>query len=328
MAVSVTGVASDEGANPEPAGATRRTVVRVVRTVLALGAVGVLVLIGRRNAADLAHVHLRLRPAWLALAVPLYAVGSLSLALGWRELLTAFGHRLPLGVAVRVWWRAQLARYVPTGLAAFASRAALARQEGVPTALGAASMALELAALVGWACLMAAIGLPSSLLATPLRWALGVGAATGLATLPVLYPWAAGAFRRVPALAALAHTRGRRAPLYGALGLYGAFSAAKAAAFVAFTAALVPIHARDAWLVAGTVQAAGVIGLIGVTPAGIGVRETAMVGLLYRRIGTPDAAALAVAWRAFEFAFELAWLGLGTAWRRPAAPAPGGAASN
>jgi uncharacterized membrane protein YbhN (UPF0104 family) len=110
--------------------------------------------------------------------------------------------------------------------------------------------------------------------------------------------------------------------LYGAIGLYGVFSLAKTVAFVAFTAALVPIHARDVWLVGATVQAAGVIGIIGVTPAGIGVRETAMVGLLYRRIGTPDAAALAVAWRAFEFAFELGWLGVGTAWRRPKTVAP------
>jgi len=301
---------------------SRRTTVRALRTLLALAAVGILVWVGHRNASDLAHVHLRLRPAWFALAIPVYAAGSLMLALGWRELLVAFGHRLPLPTAVRVWWRAQLARYVPTGLAAVASRAALAREEGVPAALGAASMALELAALVGWACLMAAIGLPSSLLSAPLRWVLGAAAAAGLATLPLLYPWAAGKVHRVPVLATLAHTRGRRGSLYAALGLYGVFSVAKAAAFVAFAAALVPLHGRDVWLLAGTVQGAGVIGIIGVTPAGIGVRETAIVGFLYRRIGTADAAALAVAWRAFEFAFELGWLGLGTVWRRPRALAP------
>jgi len=308
---------------------SRSTAVRVLRMVLALAAVAILVWVGHRNARDLAHVHLRLHPSWFAAAVPLYAAGSLMLATGWRELLIGFGHRLPLPTAVRVWWRAQLARYVPTGLAAVASRAALAREEGVPPAIGAASIALELAALVGWACLMAAIGLPSSLLATPLRWVLGTAAALGLATLPLVYPWAAGKVHRVPVLATLARTRARRSSLYAALGLYGMFSVAKTAAFVAFAAALVPVHGRDVWLLAGAVQGAGVIGIIGVTPAGIGVRETAIVGLLYRRIGTSDAAALAVAWRAFEFAFELAWLGLGTVWRRPApAPAPDRFASN
>jgi uncharacterized membrane protein YbhN (UPF0104 family) len=313
-------VASEQDAGREHPG-RRRTALRVARTALALAAVAVLVLIGHRNAADLARVHLRLRPVWLAVAVPVYAGGSLTLALAWREMLTAFDHHLPIPVAVRVWWRAQLARYVPTGLAAFASRAALARQEGVPAALGAASMALELAALIGWACLMAAIGLPSSLLASPLRWALGVAAAAGLATLPLVYQRAAAVSHKIPALTTLAHTRARPALLYASLGLYGVFSVAKTVAFVAFTAAIVPVHGRDVWLLAGAVQAAGVIGIIGVTPAGIGVRETAMVGFLYRRLGTSDAAALAVAWRAYEFAFELAWLGLGTAWRRPA-PSP------
>ena len=306
----------------------RRPALRVARTVLALVTIGLLVLIGHRNAADLSRVHLRLRPGWLVAALPVYAAGSLALALGWREMLSAFGHRLPVRTAVRVWWRAQVARYVPTGLAAFASRAALARQEGVPATLGAASMALELAILIGWACLIAAIGLSSSLLAIPLRVVLGVAAAAGLVALPLLYPWVAGRFHRVPALATLAHTRGRPGALYGSVACYGAFSVAKSVAFVLFSAALLPIHAGDAWLLAGALQASSVIGMIGVTPAGIGVRETAMVGFLYRRFGTADAAALAVGWRAFEFAFELGWLGLGTILRRPAASAVPGEASN
>ena len=308
----------------------RRPALRVARTVVALATVGVLVLIGHRNAADLAKVHLRLRPVWLVAALPVYAAGTLFLALGWREMLSSFGHRLAVRTAVRVWWRAQVARYVPTGLAAFASRAALARQEGVPTALGAASMALELAILIGWACLIAAVGLSSNLLAIPLRAVLGAAAAAGLVTLPLLYPWAAGRFHRIPALTTLAHTRGRPGALYASVGLYGVFAVAKSVAFVLFSAALVPLHGGDAWLLAGAVQAAGVIGMIGVTPAGIGVRETAMVGFLYRRFGASDAAALAVGWRAFEFAFELGWLGLGTVLRRPtpAASPVTGEASN
>src|SRR5579885_505498 len=122
----------------------RRRAARAGRMVLALGAALVLVWIGRRNASDLGRVHLRLDPRWLVAGLPFYALGSLWLAIGWRAELDAFGYRLPVTVAIRVWWRAQLARYVPTGLAAFASRAALARQEGVPASIGAASLALEL----------------------------------------------------------------------------------------------------------------------------------------------------------------------------------------
>jgi hypothetical protein len=283
--------------------------------VLALAAVAVLVYIGTRNAHDLTRVHLRLDAWWLSVAFPLYASGSLALALGWREELAAFGHRLPVSQSIRIWWRAQLARYIPTGLAAIASREVLAREAGVPNMLGAASLVLELVTIVGWGCLGAAIGLPSSVLATPLRLVLGGGAAAGLVTLPVVYPRAATVGGRVPALRTLAELYADRPTLYAALGLYGASVAVKSAAFVAFAAALLPVHGHDAWLLAGGVQGAAVIGIIGITPAGLGVREGAMIGLLGHRYGATDAAAIAVAWRAWEFAFELTWLGIGTVWR-------------
>jgi len=283
--------------------------------VLALGAVGVLVYIGTSNAHDLTTVHLRLDAWWFLVAFPLYASGSLALALAWREELAAFGHRLPVAQAIRIWWRAQLARYIPTGLAAFASREVLAREAGVANMLGAASLVVELVTVVGWGCLGAAIGLPSSLLAAPLRIALGSAAAAGLATLPILYPRIAGMGHRVPALRTLAALKADRPTLYAAVGLYGASVAVKSAAFVAFAAALLPVHGSDAWLLAGGVQAAAVIGILGVTPAGIGVREGAMIGILGHRFGATDAAAVAVAWRAWEFGFELTWLGVGTVWK-------------
>jgi uncharacterized membrane protein YbhN (UPF0104 family) len=283
---------------------------------LALAAAVVLVWIGRRNAHDLSRVHLRLQAGWLLASLPPYALGSLLLAVGWRTELAAFGHRLPVGVAIRVWWRAQLARYVPTGLAAFASRAALARQEGVPASLGAASLAVELATLILWGTLGAAVGITFTL---PLRVLLGVSAAIGLVLLPLLYRRVASVAalgRRFPALAPLATTPARTSWMYAAIGCYGLSILVKSVAFVLFSAALLTIHPGDAWLLGGAVQGAAVIGIIGITPAGIGVRETAMVGLLSHRFGTTDAAALAIAWRAYEFAFELVWLAIGSGFGR------------
>jgi uncharacterized membrane protein YbhN (UPF0104 family) len=285
---------------------------RSVRMLVAVVAVAILVYIGTRNASDLTRVHLRLQVWWLLAAVPFYAVSSLLLAVGWRQELAAFGHRLPVPLAVRIWWRAQLARYIPSGLAAFASREVLARDAGVPNMLGAASLVVELATVIGWGCLLAALGLPSTLLAGPLRAVLGVAAALGLVTLPIVYPRVAVLGRRVAALRTLAATPGDRPAMYGSLGLYGASVAVKSACFVLFASALVSTRGRDAWLLGGAVQAAAVIGIIGVTPAGLGVREGAMVGLLSHRFGAADAAAIAVAWRAWEFSFELAWLGIGT----------------
>jgi uncharacterized membrane protein YbhN (UPF0104 family) len=278
---------------------SRPRLVKVGRTLVAVAAAVVLVWIGRRNAHDLGRVHVRLRAWWLLAALPPYAVASLCLAAGWRSQLAAFGHRLPLVVAIRIWWRAQLARYVPTGLAAFASRAALVRQEGVSARLGAASLAVELGVLIAWGSMAAAAGLPSSEIGAPLRVALGVAAAAALVAVPFVAP-------------KVIREPGDRTALGAACGLYGLSVVCKSVAFVAFCAALVSIHGRDAWLLSGAVQGASVIGIIGITPAGIGIRETAMVGLLNHRMSTADAAAVAVGWRAFEFAFELTWLAIGT----------------
>jgi hypothetical protein len=277
---------------------SRGLLVKVARTGLAIAAALVLLWIGSRNASDLTRVHLRLEPWWLAAAIPPYALGSLFLAVGWRTELDAFGHRLPMGVAIRVWWRAQLARYVPTGLAAFASRAALSKQEGVPASIGAASLG-------------ASIGVP---MAVPLHVLLFVLSLGGLVALPFVYPRLASLGARIPALAGLSTPAAPRR-MYEAIGGYGLSILVKSVAFVLFCAALVNVHPGDSLLLGGAVQGAAVIGIIGITPAGLGVRETAMVGLLGHRLGTTDALAVAVAWRAFEFAFELAWLGLGSAFQ-------------
>jgi hypothetical protein len=290
---------------------SRGLLVKVARTGLAIAAALVLLWIGSRNASDLTRVHLRLEPWWLAAAIPPYALGSLFLAVGWRTELDAFGHRLPMGVAIRVWWRAQLARYVPTGLAAFASRAALSKQEGVPASIGAASLAVELATLIGWGTLGASIGVP---MAVPLHVLLFVLSLGGLVALPFVYPRLASLGARIPALAGLSTPAAPRR-MYEAIGGYGLSILVKSVAFVLFCAALVNVHPGDSLLLGGAVQGAAVIGIIGITPAGLGVRETAMVGLLGHRLGTTDALAVAVAWRAFEFAFELAWLGLGSAFQ-------------
>ncbi|GAC1479062.1 MAG: hypothetical protein NVS1B12_16030 [Acidimicrobiales bacterium] len=272
-----------------------------------------LFVIGRHDTTQLARVHLRVRPIVLLAAVPFYAIGSLWLALGWRAQLAAFGTRLPVLTAVRLWWRAQLARYVPTGLAALASRAALGAAVGVPAAVGAGSLVLELAELVGWCGVGAAALLPSASLGVPYRLALGVGSAAGLALLPLSYRRLAGLGGRIRGLAALASTPASRRGLYVASLVYGASLAARTVAFVIFGAALLTVGAGDTGLLAGSVLAAAIVGIIGVTPAGLGVREGAMVALLRGRFGVGDAAALAVAWRAWEFAFELVWLAVGTA---------------
>ena len=73
-------------------------------------------------------------------------------------------------------------------------------------------------------------------------------------------------------------------------------------------AALLPVATDDVWLIAGATAAGAVVGMVGITPAGLGVREVAVAALLASRFGIADATAFAIATRVLDFAHELVLL--------------------
>lgn len=272
---------------------------------------------------ELSKVRVALHGGWLGVAVPASVAAGLALALGWRRMLGAWGARIGRAAAVRVWWRSQASRYLPTGAFAVASREVLAGRAGVPRSLGATSNVVELAVLLAWGAVVTGVALPSNVLAVPARV---VVAAAGVAALAVL-PWgmrlvAALVPRLVPRLAArvpaLADTGGSPGAIYAACAVYGASVVAKSGAFALMAAGMLSVHPSDIGLLLGAVQGASIVGVLSVAPAGIGVREALMIVLLGPRFGAGDALAVAVAWRAWELAFELVWLAVGVAVSRPA----------
>src|SRR5688572_12044765 len=114
-----------------------------------------------RDADELRHVDLTVKPAWLLAAAPISLAASTLLPLGWRRLIIASGHRLEGRRALRIWWMAQTFRYIPTGAAAVASRAVLTAREAVPRAVTVATMAVELALIVGVSAVIALVTLPA-----------------------------------------------------------------------------------------------------------------------------------------------------------------------
>ncbi len=271
---------------------------------------------------DLAKIHVALHAGWLVLAVPCSGVAGLALALGWRRLLAAWGATLGRAAAVRIWWRSQASRYLPTGAFAVASREVLAARAGVPRALGATSNVVELGILLAWGAVISGAALPSSVLPAPARVLVTAG---GLVVL-VLAPWgmrlgsaimARLAPRLAPRLAARVPALGA-APgaVYGACLCYGLSTVANTAAFVLMAAGMLSVHPGEVPLLVGAVQGASIAGVLSVAPAGIGVREALLVVLLGPRFGAGDALAVAVAWRAWALAFELAWLIVGSVWKR------------
>lgn len=296
--------------------AVRRPPLKAVRWAFVAVVAVLFVRVAARNAADLRDVSLHVRPLWFAAAAPFTFAGGWLLPVAWARLLAAYGAELRPMRAVRVWSLAATSRYIPTGLAAVGSRVVLAAEEGVPRSLAAASTAVELLVIVGWGAVLAGAFLPTTILAAPLRVLLAAGALAALALLPVGLRLGGRLARRFPALAP---HRLRRGVLYESLGLYLANALVKGIGFVLFAAALVPVEARDVWLLIGAVNGAAILGMIGVTPAGIGVREGFIAAFLRHRFGLGDAAALAVALRVWDLVFELTWLAIvAVAARRPA----------
>ena len=175
------GAAGPEGGGAGPGGrripAWLGTAARLVVVVVVVGAV---VKVGADNARSLRHVRFHLDWVWLVAAAPASLAAGLFMPLGWRLLLRAFGSVLGLRASLRVWWTAQVTRYVPTGTVALATRVVLAGREGVPRMLAGVSLPCEVAVVVGWGSVLTGALLPSHLLAPWARLALVVAGAGGL----------------------------------------------------------------------------------------------------------------------------------------------------
>ncbi|HET6965952.1 MAG TPA: lysylphosphatidylglycerol synthase domain-containing protein [Acidimicrobiales bacterium] len=305
---------------PTPGAAVRERflsarTVRVLRVVFSLAVVAALGIVCYHAVSGISSLSLSVRPAWLVGAWPLALASYPLLAVGWSQLLAAYGYRISVPKVVRLWSLAQASRYLPTGLAAVASRAVLAAREGVPRPLSVTTMAAEGALLLAWC------GLASgALLAAGGHQAVTPVAAGGLVGM-VVVPAAlhlAGRVRRgrAPRRAwtrwVLRFIRSeqppRMRPLIEADLTIGANLAVKTLAFLLFARALLPVQLSDVALLVGAINLAVVAGLIGVTPAGIGVREGVLVALLEHRFGAANATAMALSLRVWDLTVELPWV--------------------
>ena len=291
----------------------RRRLFLVARLVFAAVIIAVLVVAAVDQWDELRTVEFEPTPGWMLAGVPFTFLGGILLPLAWRHTLGAYGVDLPASTAVRVWSISQASRFIPGNVALVASRVLLSAREGVPKSLAGASLALEGGLIIVWGGFYAS-WLPSTWVPGPLRLLMALGAVAALVALPWLLRTAG---RLVPRFPALRPDALRIRHLYEAVGLYGLNNLVRSCGFVFVTAALHTMDVpRDIFLVVGTANLAAIVGMIGITPAGIGVREGVVVVLLEHRFGAGTALALAVAWRAWDFAFELLWTGIAVVWER------------
>lgn len=289
-----------------------------------------IVWLAARNWDDLRQIDLQVETGWLIGAIAAAFVATLLLAAAWRDLIGGYGTSIARGPALRIWMLSQATRYLPTGLVPIPARAGLAASHGVKPAAAAASVIVEGATLVGWTAVFAAVWAPADWLGTAGGWVLriviGIGAAVGLVTLP----WTlagAGAWwqrvdrclRRVVVLRLIADRippdtlSAERTTVWRATSLYGSSVALRLVVSVLAANALIGATGDDAWLIAGATAAGLFVGILGITPAGLGVREVVVAALLADRFGVGDAAAFVIAVRVLEFAHELVLLPIAAA---------------
>jgi uncharacterized membrane protein YbhN (UPF0104 family) len=218
------------------------------------------------------------RPGVFALACVLLALSYALVACLWGlALRRAAG--TPVRAGARIWFLANLARYVPGNVWSFVGAVELARREGVARSRTLAVMALTQVLSVGVALVA---GLPV-LLAERAR--LGRPALLGAVAVAVV---AAGAavFRRQ--LLGLVRRRlpgldpGALVPAPGTVALltvgYAAYWAVTGLAFAALVASAYRLAPGDVPLVVAAYAAAYAVGFLSLlTPAGLGVREGVLV---------------------------------------------------
>ena len=96
--------------------------------------------------------------------------GAACFMLAWRALLSDLGSRLPVPAAIRTMFVAQLAKYLPGAVWAFAAQVEIGNDYRVPRSRSATSVVTALAVTLGTGLLAAAI----TLLAAPRTFAISV----------------------------------------------------------------------------------------------------------------------------------------------------------
>lgn len=280
---------------------------------MVIATVAVIFRIGAQHGNELRDVNIRFDSFWVINAAVATTAANLLLPLGWRRLIASFGRFLAAGRAVRLWCLSQTARYLPTGLVAVASRLQLAAKEGIPRSLTGASIAIETLILFGWALFACALFVPSAVLPGIVRLILAATTTLGLAAAPWLIP---NLSARLPSTGKFAVPTADRRFLAEGVALLGASVAARAIGTVALAVSFLGADSGDVSLIVGASYAAVVAGMIGVTPAGLGVREGVMAAILVGHFGLADAAAFALLSRVWEFGFEMVFLGAASWWGR------------
>lgn len=306
-------------ATPPSSTASSRTADRGLRIAgalvgVALFAILVAFLWRALGAGDLALKDARLVP--LAVSAGFLVAANMTQAYAWHVLMKAAGGTESACIDGGRWALSLLGKYVPGKVFNAVGRLVLYRGSAPGPAGLTAALAAEMLLTLSAAALVAAAALLSAGDAVPLsaRWAAVIGAAVGLAVgFSTWFDRAAGwlAARLLRATAPAVISRSHRIAPFGLQLLsYVLLGAGLYVLTLAWpTAAAAPPAA-----VIGALCLSGIVGiLVFIVPAGIGVREGALVWILAPVTGPALAAFVAIAARVWLTAGDAAAVAIG-AW--------------
>ncbi|MET8050273.1 MULTISPECIES: lysylphosphatidylglycerol synthase domain-containing protein [unclassified Streptosporangium] len=294
---------------------------RLLRVLLALVAVGFLGYGLARNRDETVAAISQL--SWWSLAGSYLSVmaGIGLMVLAWRALLAGMGSPLPLGITARIFFIGQLGKYVPGSVWAYAAMIELGRDHRVPPRRMFGSITLSVLVSLGCALVVAAVTLRETMTQA---WYL-------LALIPVI------AVCLHPGVLTFGLNLAMRIARQEPLGQGRLLSGRAVLTAVALTVAgwltygphlLLPMADLGAsgdslYLVAtGAYALAWATGILTVVvPAGIGVREGAMVLALAPVLDSPRALVAAVVSRVMFTLADVSWAGIGFLWGRAFGPA-------
>jgi uncharacterized membrane protein YbhN (UPF0104 family) len=248
----------------------------------------------------------------IAGAAVMAAVGSLCMMLSWRAVLADLGSALPVRAAARVIFVAQLARYVPGTVWAFAAQVELGRDFRVPRRRSASALVISLAVTLAVGLLTVAVALPLASAATAQHywWVFAIAPVIAVGLWPPVLGRVLDRLLTLVRQQPLEHRpTGRgvlRAAGWAALGwlLWGLQS-------WFLVAGLTGRGSHVVGLAIGGYALAWCVGLIVVIfPGGIGPRELALIAAFAPVMGRADALAVALASRIVTTASDVGWAGL------------------
>lgn len=253
--------------------------------------------------SHLARIHVATMVAGLALGV--CAVFGAMLA--WRALLADLGSPLPVRVTGRIVFLSQLGKYLPGSLWPYLAQVEMSRDQEVPRSRSAAVSVIAMAVNLVTSLLIAAITMPwASPAATRRFWPVFLA-------VPVLllcvYPPVLNRLLRMLLRLARRQQLDQQISLGGvgrAMGWGGLGALATGAQVWLLSADLAHVGLRDLPAVTGAYAFAWAVGfLVVIAPAGLGVREAALVAALSPLMSASAGLAIALVSRMLMTAADL-----------------------